>query len=110
MCRVDVHVDVVDGQIQVEPDTNLRSKPNNVRIVWTLVTKEWVFDDKGIDIVAITNQFRDAKRVNKGEAYRWKDKNSDGKQYKYDINLVAADGSGRKLQLDPLISNNGGGG
>lgn len=105
MCRVDVRVDVVDGKIVVEPDTDLRRKPNNVKIYWTLTDPDWVFDDKGIDIVEITNQWKDAQRCGKGEVYRWKDKNSDSKQYKYDINLVAADGSGRKLKLDPTIKN-----
>ncbi|MGA0611713.1 hypothetical protein [Caldimonas sp. KR1-144] len=110
MSRVTVEVNVVNGKIEVEQTLDLRSKPNNVRIFWTLGTTDWNFDDKGIDIVEITNQFRDAKRINGGQAYRWKDMNSDGKTYKYDINLVAADGSGRKLALDPVIVNGGGGG
>lgn len=110
MSRVDVEVNVVNGQIQVEPSVNLRTKPNNVKIRWILATTDWNFDDHGIDIVEITNQFRDAKLMDGGRAYQWKDKNSDGATYKYDINLVAADGSGRKLQLDPVIVNNGTGG
>jgi len=108
MHRVEVHVDVVDGQIVVEPETNLRHKPKNVKIMWTLATQDWKFDDHGIDIVEITNQFRDAQRINHGKAYAWRDKNSDGKQYKYDVNLVSLDGK-VKLKLDPLINNGGGG-
>lgn len=110
MSQVNVEVNVVNGQIQVEQSVDLRSKPNNVKIRWTLGTTDWNFDDQGIDIVQVTNQFRDARRMDNGRAYQWKDKNSDGKTYKYDINLVASDGSGRKLALDPIIINGGDGG
>lgn len=112
MSQIEVPVAVVDGQIQVQPEINLQDQPKNVKLRWMMSdsTTDWVFADNGIALERTSDQFSDAKRVAGGREFQWKDKNDDGQTYKYDVNLVAADGSGRTLSLDPLISNGGGGG
>ena len=110
MIQIPVTVAVVDGRIQVPADIDLKGQPKNIVLRWSMAegTTDWVFADNGIAIEAASEQFSDARRVANGRAFQWMDKNSDGRRYKYDVNLVAADGSGRTLSLDPTITNGGG--
>lgn len=107
MVQIEIPVAVVGGQIQVQPVVDLKGQPQNVKLRWVMAanTPDWVFADNGIHLVQTSNQFSDARRVAGGREFQWKDKNDDGGVYKYDINLVAADGSGKTLNLDPTINN-----
>jgi hypothetical protein len=96
-----VRIDVANGIITPEPDPlDLRGKGPNVQIHWKIATPGWKFTPDGIVISGNTGQFHQPEHH--GALFKLKDKNSDGRTYKYAINVT--DGN-RTLVLDPSIVN-----
>jgi len=109
MAQENVPVQVIDGEIVVQENVDLTKQPKNVKIIWQMQTDGWVFTDQGIVITNPGEQFSEPTRTANGRAFHWKDKNDDGKQYKYSI-YVAPEKGGDGIELDPGITNGGGGG
>jgi len=96
-----VEVTIVGGKISVDQLTlDLSGKGPNVQIHWKILTPQWEFTANGIEIPTNTGQFDQPER--QGQNFKWKDKNSDGRTYKYTINVF--DGT-TGLTEDPFIVN-----
>lgn len=97
-----VSVTVVNGKIGTSPEP-VQVKKNQNRIVWTLTTAGFTFANNGIVIKGGGNEYGECAKTKQNEFICKKLKHVDLKTYKYDVNLI--DANGRAMNFDPLIVN-----
>ena len=98
-----VEVSVIDGKVTVDRENlSMVGKGRNARIHWKLTTPGWSFPADGIVIDDNEGEFTKLEPAEQGKKFWCVDRNSDGKAYKYTINV--SDGKTR-LTLDPVIQN-----
>jgi hypothetical protein len=99
-----VKVSVNNGVISVSPDPATMSK-NHHRIVWSLVTPGFAFAEDGIVIAGDKTDYDECGPRGSSKTIHVckKLKHIDKKQFKYDVNLI--DANGKRVNLDPRIIN-----
>lgn len=98
-----VEVTISNNAIAVNRDPIRMGKLKNQVIEWTIKTAGWTFPDNGIVIDSDTDgQFSESGPIANGRKYKLHNKNSNGKRYKYTVNVTRG---GSALSLDPMIMN-----
>jgi hypothetical protein len=99
-----VQVSVNNGVISVSPDPANMTKKHH-KLVWSLTTPGFAFAEDGIVIAGDKTDYGECgKRGNSTTVYVCKKlKHIDKKQFKYDVNLINA--NGQRISLDPRIIN-----
>jgi hypothetical protein len=99
-----VQVSVNNGVISVSPDPANMTKKHH-KLVWSLTTPGFAFAEDGIVIAGDKTDYGECgKRGNSTTVYVCKKlKHINKKQFKYDVNLINA--NGQRISLDPRIIN-----
>lgn len=99
-----VEVTVNGDQVSVDVEDLKMGKQKDVTIRWQIQTNGWTFPSNGIVVHDNDGQFSDFKVNGSGKVFSCLDKNTNTKDYKYDVTVT--DGK-RTLVLDPTIGNEG---
>jgi hypothetical protein len=100
-----IDVTVQDGKVSVNIDKLKMGKQKQATIQWQIKTDGYTFPGDGITIPGNDGQFSDFKVNGNSRTFSCVDANTNSKEYKYDVKVV--DSSGRSLELDPTIQNEG---
>ena len=96
-----VLVSVVNNEVVVNLSRlSMLGKGIDALIQWDLVTPGWTFPDNGIVIDDNLGEFTRLHVVDEGRKFWCFDRNSDGKTYKYSVNVTNGQTT---LTLDPTI-------